>query len=221
MLRSKMSPPQPMPCNSVTLRISCQVTTTRRSTSLWGNGASSGAPSRGSLERRRRNWQLGSDRWQLHATFQPSRIHWTRAMQTCFICAINNEAILISPCSVRRKSSWCSRRPYKSRRKWKKQPIQPKPRSTQGQMRSRWSIRRSPSETTTTTTRSHHHLPNYHLAPLPGDTVVERTAMRWRTIVCLTQFATFVARKDTSNQPVSPSRGHLRSTSSQRLPSTI
>ena len=39
---------------------------------------SSGAPSRGSLERRRRNWQLGSDRWQPHATSQPSRIHWTR-----------------------------------------------------------------------------------------------------------------------------------------------
>ena len=33
------------------------------------------------------------------------------AMRTCFICAINNEAILISPCSVRRKRSWRSRRP--------------------------------------------------------------------------------------------------------------
>ena len=66
-----------------------------------------------------------------------------------------------------------------------------KPRSTQGQMRSRWSIRRSPSETTTTTTRSHHHLPNHHLAPLSGDTVVERTAMRWRAVVCLTLFAIF------------------------------
>ena len=39
---------------------------------------SSGAPSRGSLERRRRNWQLGSDRWQPHEASQLSRIHWTR-----------------------------------------------------------------------------------------------------------------------------------------------
>ena len=30
------------------------------------------------------------------------------AMRTCFICAINNEAIIISPCSVRRKKSWRS-----------------------------------------------------------------------------------------------------------------
>ena len=52
------------------------------------------------------------------------------AMQTCFICTINNEVILISPCSGRRKRSWRMRRPWKSRRKWKKQPIQPKPRST-------------------------------------------------------------------------------------------
>ena len=33
------------------------------------------------------------------------------AMRTCFICAINSEAILISPSSVRRKRSWRSRRP--------------------------------------------------------------------------------------------------------------
>ena len=53
--------------------------------------------------------QLWSDRWQLHATFQPSWIHWTRRCgPACFICAINNEAILISPCS---KRSWRSRRP--------------------------------------------------------------------------------------------------------------
>ena len=33
------------------------------------------------------------------------------AMRTCFICAINSEAILISLSSVRRKRSWRSRRP--------------------------------------------------------------------------------------------------------------
>ena len=41
------------------------------------------------------------------------------------------------------------------------------------------------------------------------------------SVVCLTQYATFVARKDTSKQPASPSRGHPRSPSSQRLPSTL
>ena len=60
------------------------------------------------------------------------------AMRTCLICAINSKAILLSPCSVRRKRSWRSRRPWKSRRKSKKQPIiNHKPKSTQGQMRSR------------------------------------------------------------------------------------
>ena len=76
--------------------------------------------------------------------------------------------------------------------------------------------------------RNHHH--HYQKSPPPtklshcttaGDTFVERTAMRWRTVVCLTQFATFSARKDTTKQPVSPSIGHPKSTSSQRLPSTL
>ena len=221
MLRSKMSLPQPMPWCSVTLRVLCQVTMTRRS-SQWRNVTSSGAPSRGSLERRRRNWQLGSDRWQPHATSQTSRIHWTRRCGPAS-SAPSTMKPSWSPCSVRRKRSWRLRKPWKSRRKLRKQPRQPRPRTTPSQMRSRWFIRRSRSETTiTTTTRSHHHhQQNHQLAPLPGVTVVERTAMRWRTVVCLTQYATCVARKDTSKQPASPSRGHPRSTSSQRLPSTL
>ena len=40
--------------------------------------------------------------------FPTSKNPLDEAMRTCFICAINNEAILISQCSVRRKRSWRS-----------------------------------------------------------------------------------------------------------------
>ena len=92
-----------MSWSSVTLLALCQVTTTRRS-SLWGNVTSSGAPSRGSLERRRRNWQLGSDRWQPHATSPPSRIHWTRKCGPAW-SAPSTMKPSWSPCSVRKKIS--------------------------------------------------------------------------------------------------------------------
>ena len=96
-----MSPPQSMPCNSVTLLISCQVTTTRRRSlreryKFWSTIKRK--PGETSTELAARIQQMTTT-----CDFSAIKNPLDESMRTCFICAINSEAILISPSSVREK----------------------------------------------------------------------------------------------------------------------
>ena len=98
-------------CNSVTLLISCQVTIRPDAVHCEGTiqvleHHIKRKPGETSSELTARIRQMATT-----CDFPVIKNPLDEAMRTCFICAINSEAILISPCSMRRKRSWRSRRP--------------------------------------------------------------------------------------------------------------
>ena len=98
------------------------------------------------------------------------------AMQTCFICAINNEAILKSVFREKKEKLTFAKAVEivtEVEEVAKIAKAQVYSMSDEVQM-----IHTKKPQQITTTTKSHHHLPSHQLAPLPGVTVVERTAMR-------------------------------------------
>ena len=144
-------------------------------------------------------------------------------MRTCFICAINNESILKSVFREKEEKLTFAKAveiaaEVEEAAKTAKAQVYSKPDEVQ------MIHTKKPQRNN----HNHHHQKS---PPPPTKLSASTTARCYRCgnnghamkdcRLSITQYATFVVRKDTSKQPTSPSRGHPRSPSSQRLPSTL
>ena len=97
------------------------------------------------------------------------------AMRTCFICVINNEAVLKSVFrEPEEKLTFSKAVDIATEVEAAKSPKQQRPKCSQNQRKSTRSKQRS----STITIRSHHHLPNNHPVHKHSVIVVERKAMQ-------------------------------------------